>query len=161
MFNLYRLIIGALFLSIAFSSSAITPEKSADLKVLMELLDVSSMPEQMADMMVTQTILIEKKHNPKMSKEVEEIISSVIHDLALEKAPDLFRMAEPLYDKYYTHSEIRELIKFFDSPIGRKYNAVLQPMMNDLVPIAQKWGQELGPIAVKEVARELKRRGYE
>lgn len=152
---------GLMLLSIALSCNAMTPEKREDLRVLLGLLDVSLMPEQMADMMVTQSIIQERKRSPNMSKEVEGIISSVIRNVVLEKAPELFLMVEPLYGKYYTHAEIRDLIQFFDSPTGRKYNAVLQPMMNDMMPIAQKWGQELGPVAAKKVVKELKKRGYE
>ena len=95
-----------------------------------------------------------------MPKNVERAISSIIRNITLNQAPELFKMTSPLYDKYYTHSEIKELIKFFSSPIGQKYNAVLQPMMNDMIPVAQKWGEKLGPIAAKEVVKELRKLGY-
>lgn len=126
----------------------------------MQLLDVDSMPEQMADIMVTQVINQERAKTPNVSKKVEEVISSVIRNVVLEHSPKLFEMVEPIYDKYYTHSEIKELINFFESPIGRKYNAVLQPMMQDIIPIGQKWGQDIGPIAAKELEKELRKFGY-
>lgn len=147
-----------LFLS--FSSNAVTPEKDQDLRQLMELLDVSAMPEQMAEMMITGVIAQERKRIPNMPKNVEQVISTTIRSVVLKEAPELFEMVEPLYDKYYTHSEIKELIKFFSSPIGRKYNAVVQPMMQDIIPIAQKWGAKIGPIAAREVERKLNKLGY-
>jgi len=69
-------------------------------------------------------------------------------------------MVSPLYDKYYTHTEIKELVKLFSSPIGKKYNAVLQPMANDMFSIAQKWGNKVGPIVALEIEKALKNMGY-
>lgn len=158
--NLIRSSIAICLLSLSFSGFAMTTEKEKDLQKLMELLDVSSMPEQMADIMITNIIAQEKKRMPNMPKNVESAISNVIRNVTLKHGPELFKMVSPLYDKYYTHSEIKELIKFFSSPIGRKYNAVLQPMMNDIIPVAQQWGKKIGPIAAQEVVKELKKMGY-
>lgn len=157
---LVRVTITICLLFLSFSSNAITPEKERDLQRLMQLLDVSAMPEQMAEMMITNFIAQEKKRFPNMPANVERSISTVIRNVVLKHAPELFEMVAPLYDKYYTHSEIKKLIEFFSSPIGRKYNAVVQPMMNDLIPIAQKWGKKYGLVAAQEVEKELKKLGY-
>lgn len=161
MINLKRIFVGVILFAIALSCNAATPEKKEDLRVLMGLLNVSTMPDQLADLMIAQVIFQERKRNPNMSREIEEVISSVIRKAVLAKAPELFDTVEPLYNKYYTHAEIKELIKFFGSPTGKKYNTVFQPMMEEIMPIVQKWGEELGPIAAKEVSIELKRLGVE
>lgn len=95
-----------------------------------------------------------------MPKKIEYAISNVIHQVVLEHASELDRMTLPLYDKYYTHEDIKELIKFFSSPIGKKYSSVLKPMMQDMMPIAQEWGKKIGVISAMRVELELKRYGY-
>ncbi len=139
----------------ASSSYAITPEKEHDLRRLMELLNISAMPEQMAEMMVMNVIAEERKRYPNMAKNVEHAISTVVRDVVLREAPKLFNRLVPLYDKYYTHSEIKKLIDFFESPIGRKYSSLVQPMMQDMMRIAQEWGRDLGPLLIREVDKKL------
>lgn len=147
-----------MFVAPCFSA---TTEKERDIQHLMTLLDIASMPEQMADIAITNALVIERKRFPDMPKEVEDTISRVIKNQVLKYGPELFQSLTPLYDKYYTHSEIKELIKFFGSPVGRKYSAVYMPMMNDSIPVAQAWGNKFGPRTAKEVGKELKRLGYE
>jgi len=150
----------ACLLSLALPSHAITQEKERDIQRLMELLDVSAMSGTMADLMVPAIIAQERKQIPNMPADAENAISTVVRKVTLELAPELFNAAIPLYDKYYTHSEIAELIEFFESPIGRKYSAAVQPITQDIIRIAKNWGRKVGPIAAQEVEKELIRLGY-
>jgi hypothetical protein len=136
---------------------AITEAKEKDIQTLLKIMGVSSI---MADMLVTTVINQEKKRYPDLPKNVEYALSKAIHDVVIDHAPELNKMAAPLYDKYYTHNEIKQLIKFFSSPIGRKYLTVAGPMMQDMIPIAQAWGEKIGPIVAKRAEQELKKYGY-
>lgn len=78
----------------------------------------------------------------------------------MEHAPELDSMTLPLYDKYYTHEDIKNLIKFFRSPVGKKYTAVSGAMMKDMIPIAQAWGQKNGAIMAEKAKNELEKYGY-
>ena len=150
----------ACLLILAVPSYATTQEKERDIQRLMKLLDVSSMPEKMAEMMVANIIAQERKKIPNMPANVEHSISTVIRNVTLKLAPELFKMIAPLYDKYFTLSEIKKLIEFFGSPVGRKYIAVSLPMMQDMISLSQKWGQKFGADAAREVEKELKKLGY-
>jgi len=58
----------------------------------------------------------------------------------------------PVYDKYYTHDDIKQLIKFYQSPLGRKMVDTSPFIMNETMAIGQRWGQEkLGPIIMSEL----------
>lgn len=135
-------------------------EKQRDIQRLMMLLDVASMPEKMADVMIANILLIERKRFPDMPNEVESAISKAIKKQMLKHGPELFQLLAPLYDKYYTHSEIIGLIKFFESPVGRKHSVVSMSMMKDILPVAQAWGNRFGASAAEEVGKELNRIGY-
>jgi hypothetical protein len=122
------------------SAYAITPGKEKDINTLQALMGNSSMAEEMANTMVSISISQEKKRYPNMSKKVEHTLSQAIYDVVTAHAYELDEMMIPLYDKYYTHQEIKDLIVFFNTPTGKKYASVLTPMMQDIVPIAQEWG---------------------
>lgn len=62
---------------------------------------------------------------------VEELVASLV-DLMV-----------PLYDKYYTHDDIRQLIAFYDSPIGRKMIEVTPLMTRESLEVGELWGEEL------------------
>jgi len=82
-----RLVIAICLVLISSPTNAITPEKEKDLNKLMELLDVSAMPEQIADMTIVNVIAQEKKRMPNMPKNVEHAISSVIRNVYLKHTP--------------------------------------------------------------------------
>lgn len=146
--------------STTFPANAITEAKEKDIKALLKIMGVASMASQIADSMVAIAISNEKKRYPDLPKDVEYALSKAIHEVALAQAPELDNMTVPLYDKYYTHDEIKQLIGLFSSPIGRKYSAVVGPMMQDMMPIARSWGNKVGPLAAKRAEQELRKHGY-
>ena len=63
---------------------------------------------------------------------------------------DLLEMVIPVYDKHFTEDDIREMIAFTKSPIGRKM-AEKTPMINvECYQIGAEWGKKIGE---KVVAR--------
>jgi hypothetical protein len=62
----------------------------------------------------------------------------------------------PLYDKYFTHDEIKGLIQFYESPVGRKMLAVNPDLMQESFGIGQAWGQKLA----EDIIKELSTQGY-
>jgi len=58
----------------------------------------------------------------------------------------------PIYDKYYTHDEIKQLIKFYESPIGKKSIATTPVILQESMAI----GAEMG----KQIAEDLANEGY-
>ncbi len=142
------------------SSYAITPGKENDINILLQLMGNSSMAEEMANTMVSISISQERKRYPDLPKKVEYALSQAIYNVVSAHAHELDEMMIPLYDKYYTHKEIKDLIIFFKTPTGKKYASVLSPMMQEIVPIVQKWGAKVGPLAAKQAERELAKYGY-
>ena len=124
----------------AFSAYAITPGKEKDIRKLFVLMGNSSIAAEMASSMVSISIAQEKKRYPNLPKDVEYALSKAIYDVIMEYSSELEALMVPIYDKYYTHKEIKDLIVFFKTPVGRKYAPVLAPMMQEIVPIAQIWG---------------------
>jgi len=147
-------------LTFSLFSTAITTEKEQDLQRLMKSMGVSKMPSLTAKIMIDQVIGFERKRNPNISTSEEKIITSVVNDLTLKYAPELFEKLTPLFGKHYTHSEVKELIAFFESPIGRKYNKASLLMVLEIMPISQEWGIKVGIKAANKVENELSKLGY-
>jgi hypothetical protein len=62
----------------------------------------------------------------------------------------------PLYSKYYTHDEIKQLIKFYESPLGQRMVEVTPLLSQETMAIGQKWGEKIG----QDIVNELIKDGY-
>lgn len=72
------------------------------------------------------------------------------------KAEDLLDMMVPIYDKYYTHDDIRELIKFYESPVGKKMVDTMPLLLQESMQAGQEWGRALS----EKMLQKLKEKGY-
>lgn len=48
-----------------------------------------------------------------------------------------------VYDKHFSHDEIKELIKFYQSPIGQRFIKELPAVTQESMQIGQEWGKEI------------------
>ena len=60
----------------------------------------------------------------------------------------------PLYDKYFSAQEVKDLIRFYESPIGQKTITVLPELMAQLQAEGRKWGEDVGRQSMLEVLAE-------
>ena len=56
---------------------------------------------------------------------------------------DLVALLVPIYQKHFSEEEIRETIRFYRSPTGRKVIQTLPMVMQESMAAGQQWGQKL------------------
>jgi len=69
---------------------------------------------------------------------------------------ELLLACVPAYSKYYTHDEIKQLIKFYESPLGKRMVEVTPLLTQETMAVGQKWGEKLG----QEIVNDLIKEGY-
>jgi uncharacterized protein len=75
-----------------------------------------------------------------------------------EMNPDaLIELVVPIYDKHLSHADIKELIKFYETPVGKRMVKALPVIMKDSMAAGQKWGEDIAKRAVKR----MKEKGYQ
>jgi hypothetical protein len=62
----------------------------------------------------------------------------------------------PVYDKHFSHDDIKKLIQFYESSIGKKLLNVTPLITQESYHIGEEWGQKLA----LDVLNELRRQGY-
>jgi hypothetical protein len=72
------------------------------------------------------------------------------------KSEDITNMVIPIYEKYYTETDINQLITFYNSPIGKKMIATMPQIMQESMTAGQSWGKQIG----QRVLAQLKEKGY-
>jgi|JI10StandDraft_1071094.scaffolds.fasta_scaffold00359_3 N-glycosylase/DNA lyase len=72
------------------------------------------------------------------------------------KAEDFVNMIMPVYAKYYTETEINQLLEFYKSPIGKKVISTMPQLMQESMQIGQEWGEKLA----EKIYNQLEEKGY-
>jgi hypothetical protein len=80
----------------------------------------------------------------------DQVMLEFLERLHEEFDPDeLIRLVVPIYEKYYSHQEVLEMIKYHESPLGRK-TVAMAPLIQQETAIAiqrlsqRKVAQSLG-----------------
>mgnify|MGYP006301968965 CR=1 FL=1 len=84
-------------------------------------------------------MILQYKKLPKMdSKKLDEFEKTAVDEIKI-----LNRRLFPVFKKYFSHSELQEMIKFYRSPIGRKLSRVAPELTRDSTIVGIQWGQEI------------------
>lgn len=87
---------------------------------------------------------------PDVSDEYWDFLSDELLSTSLD---ELFI---PIYDKYYTHEDILDLISFYESPAGRKSIEVQPDIIAETFVISQAWGEDIA----RRIMLQLEEDGY-
>lgn len=140
----------------------LTTAKFSDIKRLMDVTGSANIAKQFASASSRQIFQTLKASRPEISDRALAVVDKELMALFSEKmsAPGgLMDQIIPVYDKYFTHQEIRELLAFYQTSIGKKVIFVLPKVANESMMAGQRWGQSLGPEIEKRMLTALRREG--
>ena len=60
----------------------------------------------------------------------------------------------PAYNQHFTDDEIKQLITFYETPVGQKTVKEMPQLVTELQSLGQKWGENLGRECMTEVLAE-------
>ncbi len=168
-----------LSLAIGAHAQEISPEKRELIDELIEITEAKEQAEKITDIILLQlekdypeTIrqimppdkLCNKEEQEKCTEKIVESyrrISKKFREL-YPKRVNLGEVIEeiyyPLYDKYFTENDLRDLIEFYKSPIGRKFIRIMPDLLQESM---QRSGEILNPMIIElinEILQEEK--GY-
>lgn len=138
----------------------LSPARKADIVRLMEASGHKSMARQLIEQYARQSMGMVKKLRSDIPAEAMPAVERDLHALLLEKmdAPGgLFEQLAPVYAKRFSEEEVRELLAFYESPLGRKAVGSLPAMTREATETAQRLGIGLLPELNRRVNETLKR----
>lgn len=135
-------------LTLYFTMSAIARDKITDIKYLLKLVN----SEQVSDAMINSMIPVLKQQASEKIQEnsAKEKFNSLMDTLIIEMKELSNKLVNEelvnIYAKHFTHEEIKDLITFYESPIGRKIleksleitKELMNAMMTKYMPEFQK-----------------------
>lgn len=126
----------------------IAKEKEADIRRLIDL----TFSRERINKVVREALYLMKKAMPQVP---EKIWSEVIAELHLDT--DLLpQIYVPIYDRFYTAEDVKQLIALYESPLGRK-----MARNKELIDIeAALRGQAIDEEMMKRIQEKLKAKGF-
>jgi hypothetical protein len=76
--------------------------------------------------------------------------------LAEMREDELTSLVVPIYRKHLTADDIRGLLAFYESPVGRKLVQVQPLLVNDSMTAGRQWGEQ----TAGRIIRRLQEKGY-
>lgn len=61
----------------------------------------------------------------------------------------LFKAQEDFYTKEFTHDDIKQMIKYYESPAGKKYVQKIQLLDESIGKLSEEWGAQIEQLVMK------------
>ena len=117
-----------------------------DIRRLMELTGAGEMGTQVMDQMIGMF----QQSNLGVPPEFWESFMAEVD------ADELVELVVPIYERHLTHEDVKGLIAFYETPLGRKMVAKQPQIIQESMLAGQTWGQRIG----EEVVSKLQEQGY-
>ena len=132
--------------------------KHQDTEKLMELVGTRTILRELFDQDIDAQIEAMRRARPDVSDEFWEEFRA---EFKRQASPDeLMKAILPIYDEHFTHREIRQLIAFYESPLGRKISTTLPEIQRESLEAGRVWGEQLGDRMNARLKQRLAEKGY-
>jgi hypothetical protein len=120
--------------------------KRQDIRKLLELTGAAKIGQQIA----AQMIPMFKQGNPQVPQKFWDEVQKEFNP------ESMLELVIPIYDKNLTHEDIRGLIAFYQSPLGRKMAAVTPQITQESMQAGQQWGMQIAQRIQKRLEEQKK-----
>jgi len=147
--------------STAHQAPSIDPAFRADIERLIEMTGASARGTQMASAFVDAFVNGLKQTQQSMSPRVIDIIGEVMTSEFQQafNGPEIYNRMIALYAKYFTQEDVKGMIAFYQSELGKKTIAVMPSITREGMAIGEQWAQANMPRILERLAARLKSEG--
>ena len=141
---------------------AVDPALRADIEKLMVITGSADLATQMATQ-ITDAFLNSFKEStqnvvpPRAIEIIRELFSTEF--TRAFGGPEIRDQQIALYAKYFTHADVKGLIAFYETDLGRKAVANMPSLMREGGEIGQRWAQDAMPKMLQTLETRLRAEG--
>lgn len=132
----------------------------ADILELLEVTGASKVGVQMGAAMSQMMLQQLRIADPSIPERLIVIAQEEVVAIIDAEIGDLMDLIVPLYAKRLTREDVRGLIAFYQSDLGRKAVEVMPAIMQDAMRTGQAWGEQMTPRLIEAMDRRLQKEGY-
>ena len=142
----------------------ISPAKRADIEKLMRITGSPDVAKQMSNFFVHQMSQAIKASRPDLPAKTYRILSEEINrviDEQMTAKGGFLDMVIPIYAKYFSHEDIKGLLKFYQTELGKKMIKTWPLILQESMTLAQDWSKSLGPLIKNKVNQRFQKEGID
>ena len=102
-----------------------------------------------------------KREKPDLPQKAMDAAADEVLQVFEENIPSFMQASVEIYDRYFSAEEIKGMLAFYQTPLGRKSVEVMPALMSDSMQMGAAWGQSLAPKIGPRVRARLKKEGVE
>ena len=132
-------------LSTPAHAQGIDPQFRADIESLLQITGAGSLGAQMATIVSNQVIDSMKQAQPGVPERVATVVKETLNaefSKAFEPKGELMTRMVGIYASHFTPQEVKGLLAFYGTDVGRKAVSVLPMLAQDGAAVGQQWAQQ-------------------
>jgi hypothetical protein len=98
--------------------------------------------------------------NPALYKDLTEVAAKIRNDLAPRRNEVVDEIAR-LYAQRFTEQEMKEIIAFYKSPVGKKFVTDEPAIIDQGLQRAEAWSRRMSDEVMNRFRQEMKRKGHD
>jgi hypothetical protein len=98
--------------------------------------------------------------NPGLFKDVNEVATKLRGELMPRRTEVVDRIAR-FYALKFTEAEMKEIIAFYKSPVGRKFVTEEPPVIDQGLQSAEEWSRQMADEIMNKFRAEMKKKGHD
>ena len=129
----------------------------AEIRVLLQVSGSANIPNTLGPVLAQQLITSLRQSNPDISRRTQDVVVEVTLAYLRRRAEEdhLIDRLIPIYSKFLTKDDVRELTEFYRSPVGRKLVSLSPQITAESAAIGRTWATSILPGLQAELTKKL------
>ena len=141
---------------------AIDPERLALARKMMKTTGADKIALQIMHTMMPQITGMLVRARPDKKEQIIQLMKEVGKELSAEANMDkLVDQIARIYAEEFTAEEMRQILAFYDTPVGRKLIGKMPSIVMRSQQAGRVWGQEVARKAIQRIRKKAKERGID
>ena len=140
----------------------VSPAFAKDILQLMEVTGALRVGHQMASSMIGQAFKAMRAADPNLPPRAGDVIKEMIEaefGKAFAPGGEMANIFVTVYAKHFTQDDIRGLITFYESPLGKKVVETLPDVAQESMTLGAQWASVRMPQVMEEIRTRLRAEG--
>jgi hypothetical protein len=145
--------------AVAQEAAAPGPARIAAAAKVVESSGGTATMESLLGVMTPQILAELRRTNPRIGEEALQIIGKMLTDEMRASLPQLMEAQAYIYATRFSLEELQELVRFYESPIGKRLVTETPALARDSVQAGQAWGMASAKKALEKIIAQLRAQG--
>jgi hypothetical protein len=148
-----------LFAGVALAQPAPSPAAIASARELVELKGGRAMFDPVIVSMIEQTKGALLQTNPQLAKDLNDVGTQLRNEFG-PRRDELMAQAAKLYAARFSEQEIKDMVAFYKSPLGKKMIVQEPIVLDETFNFVQQWAPAVGEQVMNRFRAEMKKKGH-